>query len=238
MTNLSSGSRPSLLNRERILLGVPLLFGALIAAGIGWFLMRPAQERVRVLEARVDALTALQRQLPLLDQQLAKANTTLVSAQQQQALVVDLIAGRDRIQTFLALLEQVSRRTGVVIQRYEPLAVKEAVAPQPPAQSNNRTNAPPPPTDPLLALGYRQSSVALRLEGPYQSLQRFLQEMEALELLVESSDLNLQASGTTTETEDGRPAVVRTALSIRLSFYDRAQPPESEALSSAAKVMS
>ena len=161
-----------------------------------------------------------------------------MSAQQQQALLVDLIAGQDRIQTFLALLEQVSRRTGVVIQRYEPLAVKEAVAPQPPAQSNNRTNPPPPPTDPLLALGYRQSSVALRLEGPYQSLQRFLQEMEALELLVESSDLNLQASGTTTETEDGRPAVVRTALSIRLSFYDRAQPHESEALSSAAKVIS
>ena len=80
MTNLSAGSRPSLLSRERILLGVPLLFGALIAAGIGWFLMRPAQERVGVLEARVDALMALQRQLPLLDQQLAKASTKLVAA--------------------------------------------------------------------------------------------------------------------------------------------------------------
>ena len=191
-----------------------------------------------MLETRVEELSALQRQLPLLDRQLVKANAKFAKAQQQQALLLDVIAGKDRIQTFLAMLDQVSRQTGVDIQRYEPLAVKEAVAAQPPPRRNNKTKAPPPPTDPLLALGYRQSSVALRVEGPYQSLQRFLQEMEALELLVESSDLNLQASGTTTETEDGRPAVVRTALSIRLSFYDRAQPHESEALSSAAKVMS
>lgn len=238
MTNLSAGSRPSLLSRERILLGVPLLFGALIAAGIGWFLMRPAQERVVVLETRVEELLALQRQLPLLDRQLVKANAKFAKAQQQQALLLDVIAGKDRIQTFLAMLDQVSRQTGVDIQRYEPLAVKQAVTAQSPAQRNNKTKAPPPPTDPLLALGYRQSSVVLRVEGPYQALQRFLQQMEALELLVESSDLNLQASGTTTETEDGSPSVSRTALSIRLSFYDRAESPQSATPAASAEVMS
>jgi type IV pilus assembly protein PilO len=89
-----------------------------------------------------------------------------------------------------------------------------------------------------LALGYRQSSVVLRVEGPYQALQRFLQQMEALELLVESSDLNLQASGTTTETEDGSPSVSRTALSIRLSFYDRAESPQSATPAASAEVIS
>ena len=238
MTNLAAGSRPSLLSRERILLGVPLLFGALIAAGIGWFLVRPAQERVVLLETRVDELTALQRQLPRLDRQLVKANAKLARAQQQQAILLDLIAGQDRIQTFLAMLDQVSRQTGVDIQRYEPLAVKDSVATQPPARRNNKTKAPPPPTDPLLALGYRQSSVALRVEGPYQALQRFLQQMEALELLVESSDLNLQSAGNASESEDGSPSVARTALSIRLSFYDRAESPQSATPAASAKVMS
>ena len=238
MTNLAAGSPPSLLSRDRILLGVPLLVGALIAAGIGWFLLRPAQERVVVLETRVEELSALQRQLPLLDRQLVKANAKFAKAQQQQALLLDVIAGKDRIQTFLAMLDQVSRQTGVNIERYEPLAVKKADAAQPPARRNNKTKAPPPPTDPLLALGYRQSSVVLRVEGPYQALQRFLQQMEALELLVESSDLNLQASGTTTETEDGSPSVSRTALSIRLSFYDRAESPQSATPAASGKVMS
>ena len=238
MTILAAGSPPSLLSRDRILLGVPLLVGALIAAGIGWFLLRPAQERVVLLETRVEELSALQRQLPLLDRQLVEANAKFAKAQHQQALLLDVIAGKDRIQTFLAMLDQVSRQTGVYIERYEPLAVKKADAAQPPARRNNKTKAPPPPTDPLLALGYRQSSVVLRVEGQYQSLQRFLQQMEALELLVESSDLNLQASGTTTETEDGSPSVSRTALSIRLSFYDRAESPQSATPAASAEVMS
>ena len=238
MTNLAAGSPPSLLSRDRILLGVPLLVGALIAAGIGWFLLRPAQERVVLLETRVEELSALQRQLPLLDRQLVEANAKFAKAQHQQALLLDVIAGKDRIQTFLAMLDQVSRQTGVYIERYEPLAVKKADAAQPPARRNNKTKAPPPPTDPLLALGYRQSSIVLRVEGPYEALQRFLQQMEALELLVESSDLNLQASGTTTETEDGSPSVSRTALSIRLSFYDRAESPQSATPAASAEVMS
>jgi len=238
VTNLAAGSPPSLLSRDRILLGVPLLVGALIAAGIGWFLLRPAQERFVVLETRVEELSALQRQLPLLDRQLVEANAKFAKAQQQQALLLDVIAGKDRIQTFLAMLDQVSRQTGVNIERYEPLAVKKADEAQPLARRNNKTKAPPPPTDPLLALGYRQSSVVLRVEGQYQSLQRFLQQMEALELLVESSDLNLQASGNTSETDDGSPSVARTALSIRLSFYDRAESPQSATPAASGKVMS
>jgi type IV pilus assembly protein PilO len=238
LTNLAAGSSPSLLSRDRILLGVPLLVGALIAAGIGWFLLRPAQERFVVLETRVEELSALQRQLPLLDRQLVEANAKFAKAQHQQALLLDVIAGKDRIQTFLAMLDQVSRQTGVNIERYEPLAVKKADAAQPPARRNNKTKAPPPPTDPLLALGYRQSSVVLRVEGQYQSLQRFLQQMEALELLVESSDLNLQASGNTSETDDGSPSVASTALSIRLSFYDRAESPQSATPAASGKVMS
>ena len=238
MTNLAAGSPPSLLSRDRILLGVPLLVGALIAAGIGWFLLRPAQERFVVLETRVEELSALQRQLPLLDRQLVEANAKFAKAQQQQALLLDVIAGKDRIQTFLAMLDQVSRQTGVNIERYEPLAVKKADEAQPLARRNNKTKAPPPPTDPLLALGYRQSSVVLRVEGQYQSLQRFLQQMEALELLVESSDLNLQASGNTSETDDGSPSVASTALSIRLSFYDRAESPQSATPAVSGKVMS
>jgi len=238
VTNLAAGSPPLLLSRDRILLGVPLLVGALIAAGIGWFLLRPAQERFVVLETRVEELSALQRQLPLLDRQLVEANAKFAKAQQQQALLLDVIAGKDRIQTFLAMLDQVSRQTGVNIERYEPLAVKKADAAQPPARRNNKTKAPPPPTDPLLALGYRQSSVVLRVEGQYQSLQRFLQQMEALKILAESSDLNLQASGNTSETDDGSPSVARTALSIRLSFYDRAESPQSATPAASGKVMS
>ena len=68
-----------------------------------------------------------------------------------------------------------------------------------------------------MALDYRKSAVALRVVGSYGALRRFLQEMERLEVLVESSDLNLTA-----KERDG--LVAQTELALRLSFYDR-QPP-------------
>ena len=127
MTNLTAGSHQSLLNRERLLFGGPLLLFTLLATGIGWFLVRPAHQRVATLETRLEEIQSLERQLPRLDLELANANENLITAQRQQALLVDLIAGKDRIQTFLALLDRISRATGVEIKRYEPLDETGAV---------------------------------------------------------------------------------------------------------------
>ena len=44
--------------------------------------------------------------------------------------------------------------------------------------------------------------------------------MEALELLVESSELQLKAVVESTDAEPAQPVVARTQLSLKLSFYD------------------
>ena len=143
MTNLSVGSRVSLLSRERILFGVPLLITLLLAAGFGWFLIRPVLERVEALETRTAEIQALERQLPLLDRELSKASEKLKTAQRQQAVLIDLIAGKDRIQTFLASIDQISRATGVEIKRYEPLAEPSpAKQPQTSRQKKGKTHPP------------------------------------------------------------------------------------------------
>ena len=53
--------------------------------------------------------------------------------------------------------------------------------------------------------------------------------MEALELLVESSDLALKALVEKTDVEPAQAAAARTQLTLKLSFYDLARmasPPE------------
>ena len=117
MTNLSGGSSPQLLSRARLLVGVPILMATVIAAGLGWFVLRPALERRDVLQARVEELEALQQQLPRLQTKLEEAQVALRTAESQQAVLIDLIAGSDRIQTFLAALDQLSRANGVAIQK-------------------------------------------------------------------------------------------------------------------------
>ena len=216
MTNLSPGSAQPWLTRERLLVGL-LLFPALSMAVLLWWLMlRPTLDQVNALANRLEQLQQMQRKLPVLKRQVADAEIAFGDAEAQQALLVDLIAGRDRIQTFLALLDQLSRDAGVEIQQYEPLSAQTPPNSKSGSTSKQKKPAAQPP-DPLMALGYRKSAVALRVVGSYGALHRFLQEMERLEVLVESSDLNLTAT-------ERNGVVSQTELALRLSFYDR-QPP-------------
>ena len=179
-------------------------------------MLRPTLDQLKASEQRLEELKQMQRKLPVLKRQVADAETALRQAEDQQALLVDLIAGRDRIQTFLALLDQLSRAVGVEIQQYEPISAQTPENPKAASSAKQQKSA-VEPTDPLMVLGYRKSAVALRVVGSYGALHRFLQEMERLEILVESSDLNLTA-------KERNGLVSQTELALRLSFYDL-QPP-------------
>ena len=143
-------------------------------------------------------------------------------AEEKQALLVGLLAGRDKVQTFLALLNQQAMASGVQIQRYEPLKTPP-VAEGNSRRNNRRSKAKQEsenPQDPLQALGYRKSSVALGVSGPFEGVQTFLQRVEALELLVESSELELMAVVDPDEADLAQPAAIRTQLTLKLSFYN------------------
>ena len=221
MTNLSPGPSQRRITRDLILVSVPLLLGGLVSAGLWWWQLRPVQQRVEALEVRRDDLTAQQRRLPALHRRVKEARKELARTEQQQVVLLDLIAGRDRVQTFLAMLDQLARTTGVAIQRFEPLSVTRPPSPAA-AQAGNkakRRNTPPAPSDPFLRLGYRKTSVALNLSGTYAAVQLFLQQMESLELVVKGSELRLQGA-TEASDDDDRP-LNTIELALRLSFYDR-----------------
>ena len=110
MTNLSPGPSQRRITRDIILVSVPLLLGGVVSAGLWWWQLRPVQQRVEALEVRRDDLTAQQRRLPALHRRVKEARTELARTEQQQVVLLDLIAGRDRVQTFLAMLDPAGRR--------------------------------------------------------------------------------------------------------------------------------
>ena len=234
MTNLLSTSRQPWLTRGRLLVGFPLGIGVLASAAVVLVAVRPLSQTLQGLEERRDTLLSLQRRLPVVERQLAQAEAELLIAEQKQALLVGLLAGRDKVQTFLALLNQQAVASGVKLRRYEPLKTP------PPKQgrssrNNNRSKSKQKaetPQDPLQALGYRKSSVALEASGLFAGLQTFLQRMEALELLVESSELELKAVVDQKGADSATSAAARTQLTLKLSFYDLA--PASQPLADAS----
>ena len=224
MTNLLTTPRQPWLTRGRLLVGLPLGFALVLSAVVVVLGVRPLLQTLQGLEERRDTLLSLQRSAPALERQLNQAEAELRSAEEKQALLVGLLAGRDKVQTFLALLNQQAVASGVQMQRYEPLKTP----PPPQGQSrrnNNRSKAKQKaeqPQDPLQALGYRKTSVALEVSGSFGGLQTFLQRMEALELLVESSDLSLQAIASAKTDGETTPKQADTKLTLQLSFYDLA----------------
>ena len=219
MSNRLTTSR---LNRGRLLVGLPIGLGVLVSAAVLLVAVRPLFQRLQGLQARRDTLLSLQRSAPALERQLSQAEAELRIAEEQQALLVGLLAGRDEVQTFLALLNQQAMASGVQIQRYEPLKTPPPQQGQS-RQNNRRSKAKQKAEtqqDPLQALCYRKSSIALEVSGSFGGVQTFLQRVEALELLVESSQLELKAVVDQDEDDLAQPAAIRTQLTLMLSFYD------------------
>jgi len=224
VTNLTSSSRRQWITRDRVLVGLPIALGLFISLPLLLVAVRPAWQDVQELERRRESLQQLQRNLPALEKQLDQASAALEAAELQQALLIGLLAGRDKVQTFLALLNQQALLSGVEIKRYEPIKTP-SLSPgsqQRISRSTSETEEESSePTDPLLVLGYQKSSVAFEMSGPYDGLQEFLQRMEGLEVLVESSDLEIKAVVQDNDEEGATPPVEsRTQLTVQLSFYD------------------
>ena len=221
MTNLLTTPRRPWLTRGRLLVGLPLGCGVLVSSALALVAVWPLSQTLRGLEKRRDTFLSLQRSRPALERQLNQDQTELRIAEEKQALLVGMLAGHENVQTFLALLNQQAVAAGVQMQRYEPLKTPQ------PTQGQSRQNKrrskskqkAEQPQDPLQALGYKKSSVALEVSGPFGGLQTFLQRLEALELLVESSELQLKA---VVEKTNDDPAQSSTQLTLKLSFYDLA----------------
>ena len=218
MTNLSTMSSQSWLTRGRLLVGLPLGLGVLVSVAVVVLGVRPLLQTVQGLEERRDTLLGLQSSLPALERQLSQAEVELRVAVEKQALLLGLLAGRNKVQTFLALLNQQALASGVQMQRYEPLKTPPPTQGQ--SRRNNNSSNAKQQQDPWKALGYRKSSVALGVSGSFGGLQTFLQRMEALALLVESSELQLKAVVETTDAESAGSVVAPTQLTMKLSFYD------------------
>ena len=222
MTNLIPSARRRWINRGRVLVGLPIACGLFLSSLLFLLVLRPIWQDVQELERRRDSLLNLQRNLPALQQQLEKETVVLEQVEYQQALLIGLLAGQDKVTTFLAFLNQQARTSGVTIQRYEPMKTSTSFAESPQKRSKSRSGDKKIDAEaPLLTLGYQKSSVALAVRGSYAGLHEFLQRMESLELLVESSDLELKAASLSNDDQGSTsPIESRTELTLLLSFYD------------------
>ena len=226
MTNLQDAAdRSTLLVQQRLLLGVPIGVGALLAALIAGFGVVPQWLSLQANSERTAQLEELQARIPLLRAQIAKAAEAQETAERKQLQVLQLIEGSGELATFLAQLDREALRTGVQLDLYEPVAatppVPETVAKKTPKQESQ----PPPPTSPLEAAGLQAQKVLLSAKGPYPSLLAFLRATEQLSVLLTQSNLALTVvtappAGGASPAPSGVP---KTELKLMLTYYRSAE---------------
>lgn len=246
------------LTRERVLLGVPALVGALAALSTGVFLTLPSWNKLQEDQAQLSQLKAVAQSIPQYRRKVERAEQRHRDAQVVQSKLLSLIAGSGDISTFLAQLGAEASRSRVQLDSYEPIegaaAAKPGASPAPPASPppSPPGSAPAsPPTagqapglgDPLLAPGLQKTSLLITAHGPAPNLLTFLRRLEALSLLVVQSDLSLkQEQGAAPASSSAAPAgsspapvQSTTTLKLKLGLYSKQAPASPPKPSSPAR---
>jgi hypothetical protein len=238
MTNLQDGAeRNAAQVQQRLLLGLPIGVGALLAVvlvGVGvipqWLKLQSDSERLAQLEE-------IQGRIPLLRAQIAKTAESQDAAERKQQKVLRLIEGSGELVTFLAQLDREAARFGVQLDLYEPVAaLPPPAADDKKGQKGDQPAA--PPKSPLEAAGLKAEQVLLTARGPYPNVLAFLRATEKLTVLVSQSNLSLtaveppkpaaqptpqagnqEANQAATAAPVAAPVAAKTELKLMLTYY-------------------
>lgn len=227
MTNLQDGTRriagPML---RRLWLWLPIAVGASLALALGvtvttplWLSLQRDSQRLREVE-ELKAQLALQRLTARsLDQQEEKVRG-------QRERLVKVIAGSGDVSTFLAQLDQTAKANGVQLDLYEPRAAAAAATAESGRQGGGQAPAPDPQAkpavDPLEVEGLVRNSMVVAARGSFPQLLSFLRQLEALNVLVVQSDLQLNQEQNKESRENGPSKPEPVVLKLALSLYGKA----------------
>ena len=129
------------------------------------------------------------------------------AAQQQQDLLLGLLAGTNELTTFIAELDQLAQTAGVSIEITEPGAIERYIAPV-----DTDDGAIVDILDPLLHPRLEKRSANLNVRGPYRSVLTFIQALEKLQVFVIISDLQIDVERRASQDPDDQAAVTRMSL--------------------------
>ena len=241
MTNFQAKSdvtRLRWLTPERAVLLLPIAAGLVAAVALASFAVAPLTLRVQQKRQQVDGLRRLRDELPLLQAQLLASRRQLDQRRQQQQALLELVAGVNELDTFLAELNNLADQMGVTLIMAEPGEIQVY---QPPAIAINEQDAPPPPpaaggegaepADPLLKNGLERRSAEIGVSGTFNQLLAFMRALESLQVFVQTSDLVLMQPSNSSTKDEIVPTPVLD-LTLTLSAYG----PQAEALNSPANL--
>jgi type IV pilus assembly protein PilO len=220
MTNLQAGSpRISARMVRLVWLWFPIGAGAALALVLAflaftllWLPLQRDSQRLQEAEAmasRLEEERLLARRLVDQEEKVAKQRQNLIR----------VISGNGDISTFLAKLDQLARASGVQLDLFEP-----SLAPAPAAgtKDSRAAAAEQKPAkaapDPLEAEGLQSQAIVLAARADFPQLLAFMRQLEALNVLVVQSDLELNLEARPASGSSERGAVVKEPVRLKMAL--------------------
>lgn len=196
MTNLQAGStRLSTPLLRRLWLWGPIGIGALLAMVLAatvlapmWGLLQRDSARLREAEELASRLAAERERAASLVEQEEKADS-------QRAALVRVVSGNGDLSTFLATLDQLAKANRVQLDLFEPKPNGESADRNKDGRVDEKEKPAKPAADPLEVDGMQRNTLELSARGSYPQLLDFLRQLEALNVLVVQTDLQLNLEG-------------------------------------------
>jgi len=241
MTNLQQGSSRLPVSTLRL---IWLTLPAAVLGGLGLVIvlagLLPLWAALQRDSQRLQELEQLRDQVALMRGQLVATQENTEAAMASKAKIERLITGNGDLSTFVAMLDREAGASAVQLTLFEP--TQAAPAPGAPPAAAPPAGTPPaagaPPADPLALQGLTQRTLLVSARGSFPSLLAFLRRLEALNVLVVQSDLNLSLPDAG-PTQPGQPKASNdVVMKLTLGLYSRspapAKPPAAAAGAAAA----
>ncbi len=234
MTNLQQGASRLPVSSLRL---IWLILPAAVLGGLGLLValagLLPLWATLQRDSQRLQELEQLRDQVALMQRQLVATREKTEAAMASKAKIERLITGNGDLSTFLAMLDREAGASAVELTLFEPTQAAAAPGTPPGAAAAPPPGAPmapgapaAPPADPLALQGLTQRTLLLSARGSFPSLLSFLRRLEALNVLVVQSDLNLTLADTgPTEVIQPKPRTDEVLMKLTLGLYSRSQAP-------------
>ncbi|AIQ97329.1 GspMb/PilO family protein [Prochlorococcus sp. MIT 0801] len=208
MTNLSSNKlKRKFITPERTLLFTPILVGLIIFVSLMTFAFRPLIKKLNVEEAKIKTYETKVSYIPIYKRYIKDISNVRNKVSNQQKRLVDLISDPNELDTILAQINKLCIKNNINILSIIPQEIVN--------QSNSKDK-----NDPFLIPKVEKHVFKINLEGSFNGLIDFLKDLELLQTIVISDNINILVSSDNTNKINDKNTI-NLRMSFDLSTYAR-----------------
>ena len=206
MTNLSSpNKKKKLITPETSLLFIPIIIGILILSSLLAFIYRPLMNKLTKEEAEIRVLQEKVSYIPLYKKYINDLSINTSKAKKQQERLIALISDPQELKTILSEINRICIDNKIEIID---------VIPKPIVKYNQTDSDNSNKLDPFLIPSIEKHMFKLTLKGEFNRLVEFLKELELLQTIAISDNIEIKGNSVKSNKES-----IKLTMSFNLTTY-------------------